>query len=154
MATYKKTVSIDEAETASLVRGDGFNGPGAINGVVGGGTHTGGKHRRASTLTEDGINPDDKKRTLGAFAVAIVSFAAVAGGPYGIEAAIGAAGALPVLLGSCILAVLWSATQALMTAELRCVATQCLYLLCGRHSLVERLPNCLSGLHLSTTSST
>ena len=58
------------------------------------------------------------KRKLGAFAVAIVSFAAVAGGPYGIEAAVGAAGALPVLVGSVVLAFAWSATQALVAAEL------------------------------------
>jgi amino acid transporter len=62
-----------------------------------------------------------KARTLGAFAVAILSFAAVAGGPYGIEAAVGAAGPLPVLVGSIILAIAWSATQSLVAAELASV---------------------------------
>lgn len=65
--------------------------------------------------------PLEKARTLGAFAVAILSFAAVAGGPYGIEAAVGAAGPLPVLIGSIVLAVAWSATQSLVAAELASV---------------------------------
>ena len=57
-------------------------------------------------------------RRLGAFGVAILSFAAVAGGPYGIEAAVGAAGPLPVILGCIVLAFAWSATQCLVAAEL------------------------------------
>ena len=78
-----------------------------------------------STEEEQGTNGHDavgpvgeKRRKLGAFAVAVISFAAVAGGPYGIEAAVGAAGAMPVLIGSLVLAVTWSATQALVAAEL------------------------------------
>ena len=46
---------------------------------------------------------------LGAAAVTAILFASVAGGPYGIEAAVGAAGALPTLVGCAILALLWSA---------------------------------------------
>ena len=57
-------------------------------------------------------------RKLGALAVAIISFGSVAGGPYGIEAAVGAAGALPTLLGCALIALMWSAPQALVTAEL------------------------------------
>lgn len=57
-------------------------------------------------------------RRLGAFGVAILSFAAVAGGPYGIEAAVGAAGPLPVIVGCIVLAFAWSATQCLVSAEL------------------------------------
>ena len=52
----------------------------------------------------------EKVRKLGAFAVAILSFAAVAGGPYGIEAAVGAAGPLPVIIGCIFLAFAWSCT--------------------------------------------
>ena len=55
---------------------------------------------------------------LGAAAVTAVLFASVAGGPYGIEAAVGAAGALPTLVGCVVLALLWSAPQALVAAEL------------------------------------
>jgi hypothetical protein len=58
------------------------------------------------------------KRALGALGVAVVCFSAVAGGPFGIEAAVGAAGALPTLLGSVALAFCWSLPQALVTAEL------------------------------------
>lgn len=59
-----------------------------------------------------------KERTLGSFGILVVSFAAIAGGPYGIEAAVGAGGALPTLIGLAGSAVCWSATQALVTAEL------------------------------------
>lgn len=59
-----------------------------------------------------------KPKTLGAVGIAIICFAAVAGGPYGIEAAVGAAGALPTLVGLALVGCVWSAPQALVTAEL------------------------------------
>ena len=59
-----------------------------------------------------------KKRALGAIGVAVLCFAAVAGGPYGIEPAVGAAGALPTLLSLVLVAIAWACTQALMVAEL------------------------------------
>lgn len=62
--------------------------------------------------------PESNVRRLGAFSVAILSFAAVAGGPFGIEAAVGAAGPLPVIIGCVVLAFAWSATQCLVAAEL------------------------------------
>ena len=58
------------------------------------------------------------KRSLGAIGVAVVSFAAVAGGPYGIEESVGAGGGLPTLIALLLTALAWSATQALVTAEL------------------------------------
>jgi len=61
-----------------------------------------------------------RQRALGAFGVAVVAFASIAGGPYGIEAAVGAAGALPTLLGLAATALVWAAPQALVTAELSC----------------------------------
>ena len=61
-----------------------------------------------------------RQRALGAFGVTVVAFASIAGGPYGIEAAVGAAGALPTLLGLAATALVWSAPQALVTAELSC----------------------------------
>ena len=66
----------------------------------------------------DVIKLPGSQRSLGAMAVALVTFAAVAGGAFGIEAAVGAAGALPVLVGSVVLAFFWSATQAMVAAEL------------------------------------
>ena len=68
--------------------------------------------------TAAAVVSDDSAKKLGALAVAIISFGSVAGGPYGIEAAVGAAGALPTWLGCLALAFLWSAPQALVTAEL------------------------------------
>lgn len=59
-------------------------------------------------------------RRLGSLGVCAVLFASVAGGPYGIEAAVGAAGGLPTLVGCVALAALWSAPQALVAAELSC----------------------------------
>ena len=56
--------------------------------------------------------------TLGTIGVCVVAFASIAGGPYGIEVAVGVAGALPTLLGLIATAVVWSAPQALVTAEL------------------------------------
>ena len=64
--------------------------------------------------------PASAVRSLGAVGVCAVLFASVAGGPYGIEAAVGAAGAAPVLVGCAALAALWSAPQALVAAELSC----------------------------------
>lgn len=59
-----------------------------------------------------------KDKTLGAVGIAVICFAAVAGGPYGIEAAVGAAGALPTLVGLALVGLAWSLPQALVTAEL------------------------------------
>jgi amino acid transporter len=66
---------------------------------------------------------DDKggegpQRSLGSFGVAVICFAAVAGGPYGIEIAVGAAGALPTLVALFAVAFVWSLPQAQVTAEL------------------------------------
>jgi amino acid transporter len=58
------------------------------------------------------------RRTLGFMGVAIVCFAAVAGGPFGLEPAVGLAGGLPTLLCLLVAGVCWAATQALMVAEL------------------------------------
>lgn len=70
------------------------------------------------TLSGSAVAEPNSARRMGAFGVAILSFAAVAGGPYGIEAAVGAAGPLPVIVGCIVLAFAWSATQCLVSAEL------------------------------------
>ena len=57
-------------------------------------------------------------RTLGALGVAVLCFSAVAGGPFGIEPAVGNAGALPTLLSLVLVSLAWACTQALMVAEL------------------------------------
>jgi amino acid transporter len=67
---------------------------------------------------ESDLTRVETRKRLGFCAVAIISFAAVAGGPYGIENAVSAAGALPVLIGSVYLGIAWSTTQALVAAEL------------------------------------
>jgi len=76
-----------------------------------------GDHAVSVHPVADGVS-GEVQRKLGVFAVAVVLFSSVAGGPYGIEAAVGAAGALPVLIGTVVLAIAWSATQALVSAEL------------------------------------
>ena len=73
-----------------------------------------------AALKSAGGGAQQRRRALGAFGVAVVGFASIAGGPYGIEAAVGAAGALPTLLGLALTALVWSAPQALVTAELSC----------------------------------
>ena len=57
-------------------------------------------------------------KPLHAFGVAVICFASVAGGPFGIEPAVGAAGGLPTMVGLVFVAAAWACTQALMTAEL------------------------------------
>lgn len=57
-------------------------------------------------------------RTLNLRALVGLTFFCVAGGAYGLEDAVGAAGPLVVLLGILILPWLWSFPTALMTAEL------------------------------------
>jgi amino acid transporter len=64
--------------------------------------------------------PPARAKALGAVGVCVVAFASIAGGPFGIEAAVGVAGALPTLLGLVATALVWSAPQALVTAELSC----------------------------------
>ena len=55
---------------------------------------------------------------LGAIGVALFLFSAVAGGPYGIETAIQAAGAAPTFVALIFIAIFFCATQALIVAEL------------------------------------
>lgn len=57
-------------------------------------------------------------RTLNWWKLAALSYVTVAGGPFGMENAVQAAGALPTLIMVGILAVFWAMPQALMTAEM------------------------------------
>lgn len=61
--------------------------------------------------------PPVQARNLGALGLGILAFAAVAGGPFGIEEAVGVAGPMPVIIGCIIQAFIWSATQCLVAAE-------------------------------------
>jgi amino acid transporter len=58
------------------------------------------------------------KRKMTVWGIAILVFSCVAGGPFGIEAAVQAAGALPTVVALALAGALWGAPQALMTAEL------------------------------------
>lgn len=58
------------------------------------------------------------ERVLTPVSLACMAFLCVVGGPYGIEDAVGAAGAFPVLVACLVLPVLWGMPQALITAEL------------------------------------
>jgi amino acid transporter len=55
---------------------------------------------------------------MGVVGIAFVTFSCVAGGPFGIEAAVQGAGAFYTLLGLVAVALLWGVPQAMMTAEL------------------------------------
>lgn len=57
-------------------------------------------------------------RTVGVLGLAFMAYMAVAAGPYGIEDAVGAAGALPVLIACLVLPIFWGLPQALITAEM------------------------------------
>jgi amino acid transporter len=56
--------------------------------------------------------------SLSLFGLVCVTFVTVAGGPYGIETAVGAAGPFPTIVALCVLTVTWQLPQALVTAEL------------------------------------
>jgi len=58
------------------------------------------------------------KRRVGIWQLASLIFLLTAGGGYGLEPLVGAAGPLPALLGILIVPWFWSVPQALMTAEL------------------------------------
>lgn len=68
--------------------------------------------------TSPALSVSQPTRTIGALGVAILCFSAVAGGPFGIEPAVGNAGALPTLLSLVLVSLAWACTQALMVAEL------------------------------------
>lgn len=59
-----------------------------------------------------------KVRSINALSLACMGYLAICAGPYGIEDAVGAAGALPVFIAILTLPFLWGLPQALMTAEL------------------------------------
>ena len=61
---------------------------------------------------------EDTRKHLTAVAVAFTCYSLVCGGPVGIEAAVGSAGAFAAMAGLAAVAVLWALPQALMTAEL------------------------------------
>lgn len=62
--------------------------------------------------------PADRKRTLNITKLVLIAFASVAGGPYGFEESVGAAGVKYTLLGLVCVPWIWSIPLALMTAEL------------------------------------
>ena len=73
----------------------------------------------SSAAAGDGTSPHDPfRRTIGPFQLSFLAFFAVCAGPYGIEDAVGAAGALPTLIGALLLPLFWGLPQGLMTAEL------------------------------------
>ena len=57
-------------------------------------------------------------RVMNWWKLAALSYVAVSGGPFGLEQAIQAGGALPTLILIGVLAVFWALPQALMTAEM------------------------------------
>jgi amino acid transporter len=60
-------------------------------------------------------------RSLGLFGLVAITFASVAGGPYGFEDAVGAGGFTYTLFGLLAMPLLWQMPLALMTAELACM---------------------------------
>lgn len=60
----------------------------------------------------------EPRRVLNALSITCMAYFAVSAGPFGIEPAVAAAGALPTLVGIVVLPLMWGLPQALMTAEL------------------------------------
>ncbi|KAL3347274.1 hypothetical protein AABB24_021118 [Solanum stoloniferum] len=62
--------------------------------------------------------PTKNSKKLALIPLIFIIFFEVSGGPYGAEAAIGAAGPLLAVLGFLIFPFIWSVPEALVTAEL------------------------------------
>eukprot|EP00871_Galdieria_phlegrea_P000676 jgi/Galph1/1609/GphlegSOOS_G280.1 len=69
-------------------------------------------------VVNDDTELSSPPRTLGVLPLACLMFLVTAGGGYGLEPIVQAAGPLPALLGLLVVPWIWSAPQALMTAEL------------------------------------
>lgn len=70
---------------------------------------------------EAGGGAGDFKRTLTFWKLCGLTFASVAGGPYGFEEAVGAGGPYLTIVGLLLVPFVWSVPNALMTAELACM---------------------------------
>ena len=57
-------------------------------------------------------------KKVSVLSIALLCFSCVAGGPFGIETAVQAAGAMPTIIGLFVAGALWGCPQALITAEL------------------------------------
>lgn len=64
------------------------------------------------------VGAREERRVLGTLAFAAVAYFLTAGGPFGIEPAVIAAGPLPCFVVLGVLPLIWSLPQALVTAEL------------------------------------
>ena len=62
--------------------------------------------------------PAEASKTLGPLGLALLCFASIAGGPFGIENSVASIGPLPTFLALLGTAACWSLTQALMAAEM------------------------------------
>jgi hypothetical protein len=67
---------------------------------------------------EDPMDPFTSHEKLGVLPLAVIVFYNVSGGPFGIETSVRAGGNFFALLGFLIMPFIWSAQEALMTAEL------------------------------------
>eukprot|EP01088_Endostelium_zonatum_P003660 TRINITY_DN14848_c0_g1_i3.p1 TRINITY_DN14848_c0_g1~~TRINITY_DN14848_c0_g1_i3.p1 ORF type:complete len:234 (-),score=31.91 TRINITY_DN14848_c0_g1_i3:124-825(-) len=61
---------------------------------------------------------EEGKRTLNAWKLAVIGYYLTCGGPFGIEASIGAAGPLLTYIAFIVFPLIWSVPQAIMAAEL------------------------------------
>lgn len=69
----------------------------------------------------DKDKPVELKRTLDFWKLCGLTFASVAGGPYGFEEAVGSGGPYLTIVGLLLVPFVWSVPNALMTAELACM---------------------------------
>lgn len=61
---------------------------------------------------------EEAKRSMNALQLGFLLFFLTAGGPFGIEPAVAAAGCLMALVGSTVIAIFWAFPQAVMATEL------------------------------------
>lgn len=99
----------------SVTSGSGCGGGGGKSCAVAAGGSGGGN---ASSTGGNGMSSSIGKSSVGVIQLACITFFTVAGGPYGFEDTVGAAGGQWTLVGLLVVPFLWSIPLALLTAEL------------------------------------
>lgn len=99
----------------SVTSGGGGGGGGGKSCAVAAGGSGGGN---ASSTGGNGMSSSIGKSSVGVIQLACITFFTVAGGPYGFEDTVGAAGGQWTLVGLLVVPFLWSIPLALLTAEL------------------------------------
>lgn len=113
-SSQSSSASIYGSNSGSSYLEDGDRGGNRSSSSSGSSSSNEGLKVRRSTSTV--VN--NPTASLGTLSLALISFASIAGGPFGIEDSVATIGPLFSMLGMCAIAICWSLPQAMLTAEL------------------------------------